>query len=122
MFLGLISCQWQMTGGRPHTSCEHQQGFDGCGKMPMMMLLPCENCTLVLDKSPAVPCLRHDPASCILGMGVAACIGVQMLSPDRRADPQAAAEASKPILGQLKLVEQRTADISMDHQYLFLKP
>jgi hypothetical protein len=55
-------------------------------------------------------------------MGVAACIAVQMLSPDRRADPQAAAEASKPILGLLKLVEQRTADIPMDHQYLFLKP
>ncbi|OEL19487.1 40S ribosomal protein S19 [Dichanthelium oligosanthes] len=35
-----------------------------------------------------------------------------MSSPDRRVAPQAAAEASKPILGLLKIVEQRTDHIS----------
>jgi len=45
-----------------------------------------------------------------------------MSSPDRRVAPQAAAEASKPILGLLKIIEQRDADISKVYQYLVLKP
>jgi len=35
---------------------------------------------------------------------------------------QAAAEASKPILGLLKIIEHRDADISKVYQYLVLKP